>query len=157
MCSQECVGSTPTRDTRNYNKRVFDVETIVLSSSKEIELIDITSRIEDILSKQDIENGLCNIFVPHATAGLIINENEPGLVSDFEKVLEQEFSGYDFKHNQIDNNARSHILSGFIGASLSIPFENKKLRLGTWQQIFLVELNGPRNQRQFIVNLIQKL
>ncbi len=131
------------------------MQEINISSRRPIELIDITERVEQIIYDSNIEAGNCNLFVPHATAAIILNENEPGLVSDFEKILKSEYQGIDFEHNRIDNNARSHLLSGFIGSSVNIPFENNKLKLGTWQQIFFVELDGPRSRRKIIVNLIR--
>ncbi|MFH1749999.1 MAG: secondary thiamine-phosphate synthase enzyme YjbQ [bacterium] len=131
------------------------MQEITISSRRPIELIDITERVKQIIYNTDITSGLCSLYIPHATAGIIINENEPGLIKDFERELKNLFIDKDFEHNRIDNNARSHILSGFIGVNQTIPFQNKKLRLGTWQQIFFVELDGPRSQREIIINLIQ--
>ncbi|MFC1656778.1 secondary thiamine-phosphate synthase enzyme YjbQ [Patescibacteria group bacterium] len=131
------------------------MQEISISSRRPIELIDITNRVLKVVDSGEKTSGLLNIFIPHATAGLILNENEHGLIKDFERELKQLLNDRDFEHNRIDNNAKSHILSGFLGSSINIPFENKKLKLGNWQQIFFVELDGPRSQRKIIINIIQ--
>jgi len=94
------------------------------------------------------------IFVPHSTAAVLLTENESGLKEDWLKVLEKIVSGFYFLHNQIDNNADSHILSGLVGQGKTLVIENNKLIHGTWQQIFLVELDGPRT-RKVIVKVLK--
>jgi len=131
------------------------MQEITISSRRPIELIDITEQIKQIIYNTDVISGLCSLYIPHATAGILINENESGLIKDFEKELKNLFIDRDFEHNRVDNNARSHILSGFIGINHIIPFQNNKLKLGTWQQIFFVELDGPRSQRKIIINLVK--
>lgn len=131
------------------------MQEITISSRRPIELIDITEQIKQIIYDTNIVSGLCSLYIPHATAGIIINENESGLIKDFERELKNLFVDRDFEHNRVDNNARSHILSGFIGINQIIPFQNNRLKLGTWQQIFFVELDGPRSQRKIIINLIK--
>ena len=131
------------------------MQEIKISSRRPIELIDITDRIQQVVSDSKMDQGLCYLFVPHATAGIIINENETGLIKDFEKILKITFKDFDFEHNRIDNNAHSHLLAGFIGPDVFIPFEKQKLQLGRWQQIFFIELDGPRSRRNVLVSLIQ--
>ena len=123
-------------------------------SNKRIEIIDMTQDINDILTKSKIKNGLVNIFAMHSTAGIVINENESGLVKDFQNVIESLIpENNNYLHDKIDNNADSHIRSFFIGSSETIPMENGLLSLGTWQSVFFVELDGPRN-RKFVITVM---
>ncbi|MBM4402341.1 MAG: YjbQ family protein [Candidatus Cloacimonetes bacterium] len=124
-----------------------------LASKNRYELIDITSEVERIILESKFESGLCLVFAPHSTAAIVLTENEGGLKKDWLAVLEKLVSGFDFLHNRIDNNADSHILSGLLGQGKTLPIANGKLHRGAWQQIFLVELDGPRN-RKMIVELV---
>lgn len=126
----------------------FNVQT-----KERYELVDITNRVEDIIKQGKIENGLALIFVPHSTAGIVLTENESGLKQDWVQFLKKLVSGFDFLHNRIDNNADSHILSGLIGQGKTIAIKNNKLILGVWQQIFLVELDGPKNRKIIVKHI----
>ena len=123
-------------------------------SNKRVEIIDITHDIKDILNKCKIRDGLVNIFARHSTAGIVINENESGLMKDFQNTIESLIpENNNYLHDKIDNNADSHIRSFFIGSSETIPIENGSLSLGTWQSVFFVELDGPRN-RKFVITVM---
>lgn len=125
-----------------------------IKTSERREVLDITNKIEDIVKKSEIKNGICTVFVPHATAAIILNENEPGLINDIVDKIEKDFpanAGYD--HDRIDDNADSHLASGFIGQSRTIPVNDGRLLRGTWQNIFILELDGPRN-RKVVVTVI---
>ncbi len=125
-------------------------------STKRVEIIDMTQDLTDILTESKIKNGLVNIFAKHSTAGIVINENESGLVKDFQNTLESLIpKNNNYLHDRIDNNADSHIRSFFIGSSETIPIENGSLSLGTWQSVFFVELDGPRT-RKFVVTVVGK-
>ena len=125
-------------------------------SSKRIEIIDITNDINDILTRCEINEGITNIFAVHSTAGIVVNENESRLINDFQNSLERIVpENNDYGHDQIDNNADSHIRAFLIGSSETIPFSGNKLNLGTWQSVFFVELDGPRT-RKFIVTVMGK-
>ena len=134
--------------------KVFQKE-FSISSSKRIELIDVTSKVERIVKSSGIEDGLCTIFVPHATAAVLLNENENGLVSDMETHIKKIFpASNEYAHNRIDNNAGSHIASAFIGQSRTLPVKGDMVVRGTWQNIFVVELDGPRRSRRVVVTII---
>ena len=130
------------------------IKELSVSSKNRYELIDVTSTVESIVSESGIKSGLCLVLAPHSTAAIVLTENEEGLKKDWLTVLKKLVSGFDFLHNRIDNNADSHILSGLLGQEKILPIENGKLVRGTWQQIFLVELDGPRN-RKVIVKLVK--
>ncbi|KPJ55114.1 hypothetical protein AMJ47_01150 [Parcubacteria bacterium DG_72] len=114
------------------------------------ELVNITSKVEEIIEQGSVGDGLVLVFVPHSTAGIILTEDEPGLKNDWLCFLEKIVSGFKFEHNRIDDNADSHILSGILGQARTLPIRNGKTVRGTWQDIFLVELDGPRTRRVII-------
>ncbi len=120
--------------------KYFEVQT-----GKKLEVVDITSEVEGLLQGSGARAVL--VYVPHATAALVINEFEPGLKSDMEKFFSSLVPDRRWKHDEIDNNASSHLLSALLSPSTVVPLENGKLALGTWQRIILVELDGPRNRK----------
>jgi secondary thiamine-phosphate synthase enzyme len=124
-------------------RQVFDIKT-----DKRIEIKDITHGIHLIVKQSHYNNGIVNVYSRHSTSGIVINENEAGLIKDFKAALEGliPIEG-NYNHNCIDNNADSHIRSFFIGSSETVPLYKGKLDLGTWQSIFFVELDGPRNRK----------
>lgn len=121
-----------------------------------VELIDITDNVIEEVNKNSIRNGICVISTPHTTTAIIINENEPGLLSDMFNLLNKLVPpGAGYNHDRIDNNADSHLRAMLLGSSETIPIVNGKLVLGTWQRIFFVELDGPR-QRKVNITLIKQ-
>ena len=127
-------------------------KSLKISSSSNFQIMDITRDIVAILnetSKENkIENGIVNIFTKHSTSAIRVNENEKGLLLDFEKALKDIVKEKDnYKHDFIDNNAASHIRAFLLGSSETIPIVDGRLDLGTWQSIFFVELDGPRTNR----------
>ena len=116
-----------------------------IQTNKREELVDITELVEENIK---INNGLLHIFIPHATAGLTINENaDPNLPKDINDFLNKLVEKGVWMHDAIDNNADSHIKASLIGNSLSIPVKDNKMQLGTWQDIFVCEFDGPRKRR----------
>jgi secondary thiamine-phosphate synthase enzyme len=134
--------------------RVF-VKEIHLSTKERIELVDITNKVEEAVQESKIRNGICLVYAPHATAAIILNEHERGLLNDIvKKILEIAPPGANYLHNRIDNNAHAHVASSIIGSSATLPVVNGELVRGTWQNIFLVELDGPRASRRIIVEVL---
>lgn len=124
---------------------------INVKTEKKVQIIDITSRIE---KKINIKKGICNIFVPHTTAGITINESEPKLLEDIKKLLKNIAPEDDsWKHNKIDNNADAHLRSIVLGSDLSVPVESGNLSLGSWQSVLFFEGDGPRNRKVTISTL----
>ncbi len=117
---------------------------IEVKTNKRVELIDVT---EDAQRMVDKGSGVLIAFVTHTTAGIYINENEPGLKEDVLNMLNQLVPQQSYKHNRIDNNADSHLKAILVGNSAVIPVENGRLRLGTWQRLFFFEFDGPRRRR----------
>ncbi|WP_298533906.1 secondary thiamine-phosphate synthase enzyme YjbQ [uncultured Methanobrevibacter sp.] len=123
-----------------------------ISSSSHFQIIDITHDIVAILNEiskdNKISEGIVNIFTKHSTSSICVNENEKGLLLDFEKALKDIVKEKDdYKHDFIDNNAASHIRAFLLGSSETIPIVDGRLDLGTWQSIFFIELDGPRTNR----------
>jgi len=130
-------------------------EFITLSTSKRFELIDITRRVEEIVRKSGVKNGMCLVFAPHATAAIVANEHEAGLMQDILEAIKEHFPPTKpWRHNMIDDNAHAHVASAFIGADRVFPVINGELVRGTWQNIFLVELDGPRSIRRVLVMVV---
>jgi secondary thiamine-phosphate synthase enzyme len=118
-----------------------------VKTSNRIELIDITSEVQEEVRKNEIHEGICLISTWHTTAGIIINENESGLKEDILDLLSKLVpTGAGYRHDRIDNNADSHLRAVLIGASEALPVSEGKLELGTWQRIFFAEMDGPRNR-----------
>jgi len=128
----------------------------IVSTQDRYQLIDITGRVENIIKESNIKEGLVVVFVPHSTAAVLITENESGLKQDWLQFFQDLVSGFDFAHNKIDDNADSHLLSGLIGQSKTLPIHDQALVRGTWQQIFLVELDGPRSTRKVKAKIIEE-
>ena len=126
------------------------------STTKQFELINITTEIEDFVSQAKVKNGVILVFVPHATAGLIMNEDEAGVKEDIlKKILALAPEKENYQHDRIDNNARAHVISSIIGTSLILPVIEGKMIRGTWQEIFFVELDGPRSHRRMVMKIIE--
>ena len=127
-----------------------------VSSNQHKECIDITTQVQDCVSQSDVKDGICHVFVCHATAALIINENDdPNICTDFVKALDKaipEHAGY--LHDRVDNNAQAHILAAILGPSETIPVRDGHLVMGTWQSLMLVELDGARKNRKVEVTLV---
>ena len=130
-------------------------KTITLSTKERYQLIDLTETVEKIVSESQVANGLCLVHASHATAAIICNEHESGLIHDILGKVKEIFppsAGY--LHDRIDDNASGHIASALIGASRAFPIEDGRLVRGTWQNIFLLELDGPRSRRTVNVHII---
>jgi len=120
----------------------------IITHKKE-EMVNITKEVQDMIS---IDTGICYIFLRHATAGVFINENEEGLKEDFLNMFGGLINDRDWKHNKIDNNASAHMKASLVGQSVFVPVKDRKLQLGRWQSIFLIEFDGPR-QRELIIEV----
>lgn len=126
-----------------------------LSTSKHNELVDITQEVKSIVGKSEIKQGLCIIYVPHATAAIMINENyDPNICDDILDSLRENIPEGKWRHDRVDNNAAAHIKSGIIGPSELIPIKDGKLTLGTWQSLMLADFDGPK-RRRVIVQIIE--
>ncbi|MFH1774779.1 MAG: secondary thiamine-phosphate synthase enzyme YjbQ [Methanobacteriota archaeon] len=117
---------------------------VTVKTSREVQFIDITSEVERVVRESGVKEGAANIFTKHTTTAIIINENEPGLLRDYEKLVELVPKGGGYEHDRIDDNAHSHLRSILLGPNKVVPIIEGSLALGTWQRIFLAEFDGPR-------------
>jgi secondary thiamine-phosphate synthase enzyme len=124
---------------------------IALNTRGKTEIIDISEDVRDKVAASGIDSGTVTIFVSGSTAGLTTIEYEPGLMADFQalwKRIAPDNIPYDHDERWGDGNGYSHVRASLLGASLTVPFTGKKLSLGTWQQIVLVDFdNRPRSRR----------
>jgi len=127
---------------------------ISFSTNQKIQLLDITKEADNFVRNSSVNNGLCLIYTPHSTAAIAIAENEKGLVGDMVEIFSNLLPKMEFAHNKIDNNAESHILSTLLGQSKILPIEKGILTRGFWQNIFFVELDGPRGVRKVILQAL---
>ncbi len=128
---------------------------ISLSSKSRREFIDITSQVVEIVQRSAVKDGICVVSVPHATAAILVNENERRLINDMLAKIEELFpSSASYSHNSIDDNADAHLAAVFFGHSKTFSITEAELVRGTWQSIFLVELDGPRQRREVHIQII---
>ncbi|MFW5902965.1 MAG: secondary thiamine-phosphate synthase enzyme YjbQ [archaeon] len=132
---------------------------VTFSTQKEMQVIQLTDKIREKLneSKEEIKEGLLHVYAPHATGAVIINESaDPNVRKDIINKLKDLFpKDDDYKHDRIDNNAHSHLMSTFIGCSETVPIKNNELKLGTWQNISFIETDGPRSKRKVYIQVIK--
>ncbi|HIE18607.1 TPA: YjbQ family protein [Candidatus Bathyarchaeota archaeon] len=132
----------------------FYSQDLRISTRKRIEILDITEEVYRIVMKSGIKNGLVNLWVPHSTAAIAVNEHDTDLWGDIVNVLQKiaPLKG-DYQHNAKygwsmgEQNAHAHILSCLIKPGVSIPLENGRMHLGTWQSILFIEMDGSRSRR----------
>jgi secondary thiamine-phosphate synthase enzyme len=123
-------------------------------TSSRVELVDITSQVERVVSESKIKSGICMVYVPHTTAAVTINENaDPSVKSDIVAELNKVIP-FDDNYSHLEGNAAAHIKSSLVGASETIMVEGGSLVLGTWQGIFFCEFDGPRS-RKVVIKLVQ--
>lgn len=117
------------------------------------EIVDLTDRLETVVRKADLQEGLCALFVTHTTAALTTGEIGEGTDDDLLEVVEEMIPHIRFQHAHNPAHAWSHMASSILGPSLTVPVSAGKLVLGTWQSVMLIELDGPR-ERTVHVTLI---
>lgn len=118
-----------------------------LSTSERVEIVDVTAAVADAVPA-DLEAGVCHVFVPHTTAGVVVNEPEPGLLADVERLLRRVVPPEEaYEHDRTDDNAAAHLRSMLLGESVTVPVSAGELALGTWQSVLFVEGDGPRTRR----------
>jgi len=132
--------------------------TIKVATTRPVVLIDITDDIKAALSATGLDRGQITVISRHTTAFININEKEERLLEDMETFLKRlvpKDGNYLHNLNPIDgrHNAHSHLLGLFMNSSETIPFSEGKMLLGQWQSVFLVELDGPRNERSVILQI----
>lgn len=121
-------------------------EVLHISTTSHKQVVDLTDRIEAVIRKAKMQEGLCSLFITHTTAALTAGEIGEGTGEDFLQVVEQMIPRIHFRHAHDPSHAWSHMASSLLGPSLTIPVAAGRLSLGTWQSVMLVELDGPRDR-----------
>jgi secondary thiamine-phosphate synthase enzyme len=130
---------------------------ISLKTKGECDIIDITSPVQQQLSETEIKDGTVTVFITGSTAGVTTIENEPGLVSDFKEMWERVIpKNVEYRHDRAwgEGNGYSHARASLLGASLVVPFNDKKLALGTWQQLVVVDFDNRPRSRQVLLQIM---
>ena len=126
------------------------MKTINVSTEKRVDLVDITSLVQKVVSETKIDSGIVTVYVPHTTCGITINEGaDPDVVRDIKYQLEK-LIPYQQGYRHMEGNADSHIKTCLVGSSENIVIEEGRLMLGTWQSIFLCDFDGPRTRKVYI-------
>ncbi len=142
--------------SRGKEIRLYDT-TLKLDTSGHTDILDITQEIQAFLTESRLSQGTVTLFIPGSTASLTTIEYEPGAVEDFKTAVERIVpKNIPYKHNERwgDGNGYSHIRAALLGPSLSVPFQNTTLILGTWQQIILVDFDNRPRTREIHVQIM---
>jgi secondary thiamine-phosphate synthase enzyme len=113
-------------------------------------MVDITSKVKEVIQKAGFEDGVCYLYVPHTTAGITINEGaDPSVAADIQAMLDR-LIPWEGPYKHLEGNAAAHIKSSLVGNSVMVLVESGRLKLGTWQSIFFCEFDGPRTRKAYI-------
>lgn len=135
---------------------VFTKE-IKLGPTNELDMVDITDSVVEIVEQSEIKNGFASVFISGSTASIITMEFEDGLKKDLANMLEKiapkngEYAHQEAWH---DNNGHSHMRASLLGSGITVPFAEGKVLLGTWQQIVFVELDVKERNREVVVQVV---
>lgn len=125
----------------------------VVETKQGEELLDITERVTGLVREHGKDRRICQVFVPHTTAGITINEHaDPDVKSDLLLAM-RKVVPFLREYRHVEGNSPSHVKASLTGSSVSVPVDDGRLLLGTWQGIFLAEFDGPR-RRTVIVTLV---
>jgi secondary thiamine-phosphate synthase enzyme len=130
---------------------------ISLKTSGHCDVIDITRQVAKEITDSEVSSGTVTLFLPGSTAGISTIENESGLISDFKDMWQRIIpTNISYLHDRAwgEGNGYSHVRASLLGASLTIPFTNKTLALGTWQQIVLVDFDNRPRSRQIVLQIM---
>jgi secondary thiamine-phosphate synthase enzyme len=117
-----------------------------VSTSKTMQLSDITLQVQKAVAASTIMDGVCHVYNPHTTAGLTINEGaDPDVQTDILAALQKIVPQLQYRHQE--GNSPAHVMASLVGSSVTVFIENGRLQLGTWQKIFFCEFDGPRSRK----------
>jgi secondary thiamine-phosphate synthase enzyme len=126
------------------------METFKVKTVRRTQLVDVTTQVEKLVIASGLANGVCYVYIPHTTAGVMINEHaDPDVATDLEGVFDR-MVPHDGPYRHAEGNTDSHAKAVLVGASQVIFVEKGKLVLGTWQGVFLCEFDGPRERKIWV-------
>ena len=121
-----------------------------ISTNQQVEFVKLTGQVQKLLDESGIQEGICQVYVPHTTAGITINEGaDPDVVRDMTMELNK-IVPFEDGYRHAEGNSAAHIKASMMGSSAAVMIENGKLVLGTWQAIFFCEFDGPRTRRVLV-------
>jgi secondary thiamine-phosphate synthase enzyme len=128
------------------------MQSFIIKTKKKKQVVDITEKINDLLKKEDKKEGIAFVFCLHTTCCLTTADLDPGTDEDYLKALAKMFPKGEYNHPHNPDHVGDHIMSSLVGASVLAPIERGVVRLGQWQRIVLIELNGPR-ERELVLQI----
>ena len=129
---------------------------VTITTTRHNQLVDITKQVEDVVSQSRIGTGIVNVYVQGATAGIMIQENwDDSVQNDVITLLKKLIPSGVWEHDAQDDNGDSHLKAGIVGPSETIPLINGKMGLSTWQNIFVCEFDGPRQERNVVITIFE--
>lgn len=133
----------------------MSAKSVSVRTGRQVEMVDITGRVRQVVEQSGVTDGLCVVYVPHTTAGVLINEGaDPDVMSDLVQALERMVPEQGlYRHGE--GNSPAHVKAVLVGSSVTVLVEGGRLRLGTWQAIFFAEFDGPRS-REVLVDVIPR-
>ena len=134
-----------------------ETKRISVETKADIDIVDITEQVSQVVNESEIKSGIVTVFASGSTASISTMEYEPNLKKDIEKMIERLVpSGMKYDHNKTwgDGNGKSHVRSTLMGPGITVPFEDKKILLGRWQHIVLLDFDVPARSRNIIVQII---
>jgi secondary thiamine-phosphate synthase enzyme len=132
--------------------------TFTVRTTQHKQCLDITDQVRESVGRHKVRDGLCHVMVLHATAAIVVNENDdPNIGTDLLRALDRAIPDHaDWLHDRVDDNAQAHIKAAILGPSETIAIADGDLVLGTWQGLMLVEFDGPRAERTVAVHVIPR-
>lgn len=119
-----------------------------IRSHQKYEMLDVTRQVAEVVREAQLDEAICSVYVAHATAAVVINENDdPNVCTDVLDALDKLIPPGAWRHDRVDNNGAAHIKAAILGPGETIPVRDGRLLLGTWQAIMVVELDGPKERR----------
>lgn len=128
------------------------MQRITVKTGQNKQVVDITNMVNKVIQDRGVSDGLCSVFVTHTTAAITTADLDPGTDLDMLDAFTTMIPDLDYRHPHDPAHAPDHILATLIGPSVTVPIEDGRLVLGTWQRVVLFEFDGPRN-RQVVVSL----
>lgn len=122
------------------------METITVPTTKKDQVVDVTETVAEHVRQAEQESGVCVVFAAHTTCALTTADLDPGTDQDLLQALRKLLPPMAYRHPHDPAHTPDHILASLIGPSVSVPYAQRRLLLGTWQRIILVELDGPRQR-----------
>jgi len=130
---------------------------VEISTRGHTDIVDITQQVEQVLGESELKNGSLTVFVSGSTAGITSIEYEPGLLKDLPEAFEKMApTGVTYHHDAAwgDGNGYAHVRAAMLGSSFTVPFDNGKLLLGTWQQIVVIDFDNRPRKRSVVVQMM---